>query len=66
MECYYFSVWTSREFTKFHAKLMQVFYRNGGSSVFQITLHKNINAYPRVYGVTNHASIHVTPSHEIK
>ncbi|TCD66874.1 hypothetical protein EIP91_000772 [Steccherinum ochraceum] len=39
--------------------------RNGGSSVFQITLHKNLNAYPRILGVPNHMSIHVKPSHEI-
>ncbi|KAH8987786.1 sphingolipid C9-methyltransferase [Lactarius akahatsu] len=35
--------------------------RHGGSSVFQFTLHKNLNAYPRILGVSNHASIHVTP-----
>ncbi|KAG8995288.1 hypothetical protein FRB94_002168 [Tulasnella sp. JGI-2019a] len=35
--------------------------RQGGASVFQITLHKNLNAYHRVEGVKNHASIHVTP-----
>ena len=35
--------------------------RHGGSSVFQFTLHKNLNAYHRVLGVPNHASIHVTP-----
>ena len=34
-----------------------VSYSNGGASVFQLTLHKNINAYPRVLGVTNHNSI---------
>lgn len=38
---------------------------NGGSSVFQLTLHKNLNAYPRILGVTNHMSIHVKPKHEI-
>ncbi|KAJ3559943.1 hypothetical protein NM688_g24 [Phlebia brevispora] len=39
--------------------------RNGGSSVFQLTLHKNLNAYPRVLGVPSHASIHVTPTRQI-
>ncbi|KAJ3484290.1 hypothetical protein NLI96_g5741 [Meripilus lineatus] len=39
--------------------------RNGGSSVFQLTLHKNLNAYPRILGVPNHNSIHVTPKVEI-
>jgi cyclopropane fatty-acyl-phospholipid synthase-like methyltransferase len=33
--------------------------RQGGASVFQITLHKNLNAYHRIDGVKNHASIHV-------
>jgi len=27
--------------------------------VFQITMHKNLNAYHRIEGVPNHASIHV-------
>ena len=45
--------------------LLIVCCRNGGASVFQITMHKNLNAYPRVYGVPNHASIHVTPRKEI-
>jgi cyclopropane fatty-acyl-phospholipid synthase-like methyltransferase len=35
--------------------------RNGGCSVFQLTLHKNLNSYPRVEGVKNHASLQVTP-----
>ncbi|KAI9438550.1 sphingolipid C9-methyltransferase [Lactarius indigo] len=35
--------------------------RHGGSSVFQFTLHKNLNAYRRILGLSNHASIHVTP-----
>ena len=39
--------------------------RNGGASVFQFTLHKNLNGYPRVLGVPNHASIHVQPQKEI-
>ncbi|KAL1944877.1 hypothetical protein VTO73DRAFT_2497 [Trametes versicolor] len=39
--------------------------RHGGSSVFQLTLHKNLNAYPRILGVPSHASIHVKPDHEI-
>ncbi|KIM43659.1 hypothetical protein M413DRAFT_443564 [Hebeloma cylindrosporum] len=33
--------------------------RQGGASVFQITMHKNLNAYHRIQGVPNHASIHV-------
>lgn len=33
--------------------------RQGSASVFQFTLHKNLNAYHRVNGVKNHASIHV-------
>jgi hypothetical protein len=33
--------------------------RQGSASVFQLTLHKNLNAYHRVDGVKNHASIHV-------
>ncbi|KDR79101.1 hypothetical protein GALMADRAFT_242965 [Galerina marginata CBS 339.88] len=33
--------------------------RQGGASVFQITMHKNLNAYHRIEGVPNHASIHV-------
>ncbi|TFY67625.1 hypothetical protein EVG20_g3867 [Dentipellis fragilis] len=40
--------------------------RHGGSSVFQFTLHKNLNAYPRILGVPNHASIHVTPKKPIE
>jgi cyclopropane fatty-acyl-phospholipid synthase-like methyltransferase len=39
--------------------------RNGGSSVFQLTLHKNLNAYARIEGVPNHASIHVKPRVQI-
>ena len=36
----------------------------GGSSVFQLTLHKNLNAYHRVKGVKNHYSIHVQTEKE--
>ena len=39
--------------------------RQGSAAVFQITMHKNLNAYPRILGVKNHASIHVTPAREI-
>ncbi|GAA93398.1 uncharacterized protein L969DRAFT_96077 [Mixia osmundae IAM 14324] len=39
--------------------------RQGGASVFQITLHKNLNAYPRINGVTNHTSLHWKPRVEI-
>ena len=34
-------------------------HRQGGASVFQITMHKNLNAFHRIEGVNNHASIHV-------
>ncbi|KAI0045928.1 sphingolipid C9-methyltransferase [Auriscalpium vulgare] len=40
--------------------------RHGGSSVFQFTLHKNLNAYPRIHGLANHASIHVTPRKQLE
>ncbi|KAI0029899.1 sphingolipid C9-methyltransferase [Vararia minispora EC-137] len=40
--------------------------RNGGSSVFQFTLHKNLNSYPRILGVENHASIKYTPKTPIQ
>jgi len=40
-------------------------FRQGSASLFQITLHKNLNAYHRIKGVTNHASIKVTPAKEI-
>jgi len=33
--------------------------RQGSASVFQITMHKNLNAFHRIEGVPNHASIHV-------
>ncbi|KAF9074716.1 sphingolipid C9-methyltransferase [Rhodocollybia butyracea] len=33
--------------------------RQGSASVFQLTLHKNINAYHRIDGVKNHGGIHV-------
>ncbi|KAG0657042.1 hypothetical protein C6P46_006704 [Rhodotorula mucilaginosa] len=32
--------------------------RQGGASVFQITLHKNLNGFPRIDLVNEHASIH--------
>jgi hypothetical protein len=35
------------------------FHRQGSAAVFQITMHKNLNAYHRIEGVPNHASIHV-------
>ena len=38
----------------------------GGASVFQLTLHKNLNAYPRILGVPSHTSIHVHPDREIR
>jgi len=39
--------------------------RQGGASVFQITMHKNLNAYHRIKGVTNHTSIHVNKDKEL-
>ncbi|KAI0676291.1 sphingolipid C9-methyltransferase [Trametes maxima] len=39
--------------------------RQGGSAVFQLTLHKNLNAFPRINGVPSHSSIHVHPAREI-
>ncbi|KAF7377766.1 Sphingolipid C9-methyltransferase [Mycena sanguinolenta] len=33
--------------------------RQGTASVFQITLHKNLNAYHRMLGAENHGGIHV-------
>lgn len=33
--------------------------RQGSASVFQITMHKNLNAFHRIGGVPKHASIHV-------
>ncbi|KIK76977.1 hypothetical protein PAXRUDRAFT_835153 [Paxillus rubicundulus Ve08.2h10] len=36
--------------------------RQGSASVFQLTLHKNLNAYHRINGVPSHASIHVRGS----
>ena len=34
-------------------------HRQGSASVFQITMHKNLNGYHRIQGVPSHASIHV-------
>ncbi|KZP23313.1 cyclopropane fatty acid synthase domain-containing protein, partial [Athelia psychrophila] len=39
--------------------------RQGGTSVFQFTLHKNLNAYHRINGVPSHASIHVKKDREL-
>jgi len=39
--------------------------REGGSSLFQITLHKNLNAFHRVEGVLSHGNIHPKPAREI-
>ncbi|KAI1798480.1 sphingolipid C9-methyltransferase [Ganoderma leucocontextum] len=39
--------------------------RQGGASVFQITMHKNLNAFHRILGVPSHNSIHVHPDREI-
>ena len=29
-------------------------------------LHKNLNAYPRILRVPNHASIHITPTKDLE
>lgn len=39
--------------------------RQGSASVFQLTLHKNLNAYHRVEGVASHASIHPPRNREL-
>ncbi|KAH7915872.1 cyclopropane fatty acid synthase domain-containing protein [Hygrophoropsis aurantiaca] len=36
--------------------------RQGSAACFQLTLHKNLNAYHRINGVLNHQSIHVNPA----
>ncbi|GAA5820065.1 hypothetical protein JCM11251_005468 [Rhodosporidiobolus azoricus] len=38
--------------------------REGGPSVFQITLHKNLRGYHRVEDIPAHSSIHITPAKE--
>ncbi|KAJ6455064.1 sphingolipid C9-methyltransferase [Mycena vitilis] len=38
--------------------------RQGTVSLFQITMHKNLNAYHRMLGAANHGGIHVKPSKE--
>jgi len=35
--------------------------REGGSSLFQITMHKNLNAYHRIEGVPTHSSLQGFP-----
>ncbi|KAJ8585014.1 sphingolipid C9-methyltransferase [Rhizopogon salebrosus TDB-379] len=39
--------------------------RQGSASVFQLTLHKNLNAYHRVLGVENHYSLRVNDGREV-
>ena len=39
--------------------------RQGSASLFQITLHKNLNAYPRVEGIASQHGIHVQSDHEL-
>lgn len=34
--------------------------------MFQLTLHKNLNAYPRILGLPSHTSLHVTPRRAIQ
>ncbi|KAJ7619301.1 cyclopropane fatty acid synthase domain-containing protein [Roridomyces roridus] len=38
--------------------------RQGSAAVFQITLHKNLNAYHRILGAPNHGGIHIKPAKE--
>ncbi|GAA5885901.1 hypothetical protein JCM6882_004195 [Rhodosporidiobolus microsporus] len=38
--------------------------REGGASVFQITLHKNLKGYHRVEDIPSHSSLHFTPAKE--
>ncbi|EIW67226.1 hypothetical protein TREMEDRAFT_69739 [Tremella mesenterica DSM 1558] len=40
--------------------------RQGTASVFQITLHKNLNGFHRVEGIPSHGSLHAPISREIK
>lgn len=40
--------------------------RQGSASVFQITMHKNLNAYHRVEGIKAHTSLHAPRSRELK
>lgn len=46
-------------------RIISSFCRQGGTSVFQFTLHKNLNAYHRINGVPSHASIHVKKDREL-
>jgi len=39
--------------------------REGGSSLFQITMHKNLNAFHRIEGVPTHSSLHGFQNKEI-
>lgn len=39
--------------------------REGGSSLFQMVLHKNLNAFHRVEGVKSHSSLHGFEKREI-
>ncbi len=41
-----------------HALMLWAVYRQGSVSVFQITLHKNLNAFHRIEGVPSHTSLH--------
>ena len=38
--------------------------RNGGASVFQLTLHKNLNAFNRLQGVPSHVGINFDKTKE--
>lgn len=40
-------------------------FSQGSASVFQITLHKNLNAYHRIEGVPSHTSLHAPQTHEL-
>ncbi|KZT52338.1 S-adenosyl-L-methionine-dependent methyltransferase [Calocera cornea HHB12733] len=40
--------------------------RQGSASVFQITLHKNLNAFPRIEGVPSHLALHHKPKKAVQ
>ncbi|GHJ88524.1 hypothetical protein NliqN6_4926 [Naganishia liquefaciens] len=40
--------------------------RQGSASVFQITMHKNLNAFHRVEGVPSHTSLHAPKSRKLE
>lgn len=40
--------------------------RQGSASVFQITLHKNLNAFHRIEGVPSHPALHFKPKKPVQ